>query len=327
MPESRAVACDVAVVGSYNQDFVWRTDHFPVPGETRLGRFSTGPGGKGFNQAVAAARQGARVIFIGALGRDAIGQGAAALAHVESIDARWQWCEDQPSGNAAIVLDAAGQNLIVVGSGANLALSPAHVEAQRAAIDAARVVLTQHEVAPDATGRALALAREAGRITVHNPAPPLADEDGSLLPLVDVLTPNETEFAHLLARCAGVAMDAEALGAMADDALHALARRLGVPTVVITLGAAGAFVSHDDPARWGDVRAAYRVPAARVQPRDTTGAGDAFSGSLAAALAQRGEAPFATAIAHATRVAGLATESPGAASAMPTREALRERFG
>ena len=78
----------VAIVGSYNQDFIWRTEHFPVPGETRLGRFSTGPGGKGFNQAVAAARQGAQVTFIGALGRDAVGEGAAALAKTENIDAR-----------------------------------------------------------------------------------------------------------------------------------------------------------------------------------------------------------------------------------------------
>lgn len=317
----------IAVVGSYNQDFVWRTDHFPVPGETRLGRFSTGPGGKGFNQAVAAARQGARVSFIGALGRDSIGEDAAALARAEGIDARWQWCEGQPSGNAAIMLDAAGQNLIVVGSGANLVLSAAHVEAQREAIASAAVLLTQHEVSPEATRRALELARAEGLITVHNPAPPLAEEDGSLLTLVDVLTPNETEFAHLLSRCAGVEVDADGLDAIPDDALHALARQLGVPTIVITLGAAGAFVSHADPARWRDAQPYYRVPAAAVQPRDTTGAGDAFSGSLAAALARLGDAPFATAIAHANRVAGLATESPGAASAMPTRAAVRERFG
>jgi ribokinase len=327
MPEDRAVLRGIAVVGSYNQDFVWRTDHFPVPGETRLGRFSTGPGGKGFNQAVAAARQGANVVFIGALGRDAIGQGAARLAQDEGIDARWQWCDDHPSGNAAIVLDAAGQNLIVVGSGANLALSSTHVEAQREALAAVAVMLTQHEVAPAATRRALELARAAGRVTVHNPAPPLAGEDGGLLPLVDVLTPNETEFAHLLAHCAGVTVTANELGDMTNDALHALARRLGVPTVVITLGASGAFVSHADPLRWRDARACYRVPAAAVQPRDTTGAGDAFSGSLAAALAQLGDAPFASAIGHAIRTAGLATESPGAASAMPTREAVRERFG
>lgn len=317
----------VVVVGSYNQDFVWRTDHFPVPGETRLGAFSTGPGGKGFNQAVAAARQGAQVGFIGALGRDAIGEGAAALAQAEGIDARWQWCDHQPSGNAAIVLDASGQNLIVVGSGANLALTPAHVESQRQVIAEAAVLLTQHEVAHAATRRALELARAAGCITLHNPAPPLAAECGDLLPLVDVLTPNETEFAHLLARCGGNPPDAEALAALPDEALHALARRLGVPTVVITLGAAGAFVSHADPARWRDARACYRIPAAAVQPRDTTGAGDAFSGSLAAALAEAREAPFAQAIVHASRVAGLATESPGAASAMPTRATVQQRFG
>ena len=315
----------VAIVGSYNQDFVWRTDSFPVPGETRLGRFATGPGGKGFNQAVAAARQGARVTFIGALGRDAIGQSAAALAQAEHIDARWQWCENEASGNAAIVLDARGQNLIIVGSGANLALTVAHVEAQTEAIAGAAVTLVQHEVTPAATRRTLELARAAGSIAMLNPAPPLSEEDGTLLPLTDLITPNETEFAHLLARCAG--LDVATLATLSDAELHVLARRLPVQTLVLTLGSAGVFVSHGDHPRWRDAATHYRLPAETVQVRDTTGAGDAFSGSLAAALADLGDAPFAAAIGHANRVAGLATESHGAASAMPTRTAVKARFG
>lgn len=317
----------VAVVGSYNQDFVWRTDSFPVPGETRLGRFATGPGGKGFNQAVAAARQGAHVAFIGALGRDAIGEGACTLAKAENIDARWQWCDGEASGTAAIVLDAGGQNLIIVGSGANLALTAAHVEAQADAIAAAAVTLVQHEVAPAATRRALELARAAGNITMLNPAPPLSDEDGALLPLADLVTPNETEFAHLLARCAGLDVEAATLATLAETELHVLARRLPVQTLVLTLGSAGVFVSHGERPRWRDTAAHYRLPAEAVQVRDTTGAGDAFSGSLAAALAELDDAAFADAIAHANRVAGLATESPGAASAMPTRDAVKARFG
>lgn len=317
----------VVVVGSYNQDFVWRTDHFPVPGETRLGQFSTGPGGKGFNQAVAAARQGARVSFIGALGRDAIGENAAALAEAEHIDAHWQWCEDKASGNAAIVLDGAGQNLIIVGSGANLALSASHVDAQADAFADAVVLLAQHEVTPAATRHALEHARNAGIATMLNPAPPLADEDGALLPLVDLLTPNETEFTHLLTRCAGLDVDASTLASLTDVELHVLARRLSVPTLVLTLGSAGVFVSHGENTRWHDTAPCYRLPAETVQVRDTTGAGDAFSGSLAAALASLGDAPFVDAIRHANRVAGLATESAGAASAMPTREAVNARFG
>lgn len=317
----------IAIVGSYNQDFTWRTDTFPVPGETRLGRFATGPGGKGFNQAMAAARQGAHVAFIGALGCDAIGEGAAALAKAEGIDARWQWCENEASGTAAIVLDAGGQNLIIVGSGANLALTAGHVEAQADAIAATAVTLVQHEVTPAATRRALELARAAGTIAMLNPAPPLSDESGALLPLSDLITPNETEFAHLLARCAGLDVDATALATLSEIELHVLARRLPVQTLVLTLGSAGVFVSHGDHPRWRDIATHYRLPAEAVQVRDTTGAGDAFSGSLAAALAERNDAPFADAIRHANRVAGLATESHGAASAMPTREAVKMRFG
>ena len=317
----------VAVVGSYNQDFIWRTESFPVPGETRLGRFDTGPGGKGFNQAVAAARQGAHVSFIGALGRDAIGEGAAALAEAENIHAHWQWCEHAASGTAAIVLDASGQNLIIVGSGANLALITEHVEAHADAIHAAAVTLVQHEVTPAATRRALELARAAGTIAMLNPAPPLSDEAGALLPLADLITPNETEFAHLLARCAGLDVDATTLATLSDTELHVLARRLPVQTLVLTLGSAGVFVSHGEHPRWRDIATHYRLPAETVEVRDTTGAGDAFSGSLAGALAQRSDAPFADAIAHANRVAGLATESHGAASAMPTREAVKARFG
>ena len=317
----------VAIVGSYNQDFIWRTEHFPVPGETRLGRFSTGPGGKGFNQAVAAARQGAQVTFIGALGRDAVGEGSAALAKTENIDARWQWCDDAASGTAAIVLDASGQNLIIVGSGANLALSAAHVDAHADTIVAAAVTLVQHEVTPAATLRALELAQSAGAATLLNPAPPLADENGALLPLTDLITPNETEFAHLLACHAELDVDAAALANMSEAELHVLARRLPVQTLVLTLGAAGVFVSHGEQPRWRDSATHYRWPAEAVQVRDTTGAGDAFSGSLAAALAELGEAPFSSAIVHANRVAGLATESHGAASSMPTREAVKARFG
>ncbi|MCX7557168.1 ribokinase [Xanthomonadaceae bacterium JHOS43] len=317
----------VAIVGSYNQDFIWRTEHFPVPGETRLGRFATGPGGKGFNQAVAAARQGAQVTFIGALGRDAVGEGAAALAKTENIDARWQWCDDAASGTAAIVLDASGQNLIIVGSGANLALSVAHVETHADAIASAAVTLVQHEVTPAATRRALEHARTAGVATILNPAPPLPSEDGALLALVDVLTPNETEFAHLLACCAGVDVDANLLLGFTDAELHALARRLPVATVVLTLGSGGVFVSHGESHRWADSAPYYRMPAEAVHPRDTTGAGDAFSGALAAALSELQDAAFSAAVAHANRVAGLATESPGAASAMPTRAAVHARFG
>lgn len=318
---------DVVVVGSYNHDHVWRTPQFPVPGETRLGIFFSGPGGKGFNQAVAAARQGVRTAFVGALGADTIGDAALALAAREGIEARVERHTDAATGTAAILLDANGQNLIVVGPGANGVLSVAHIEAQANLIGTARVLITQHEVNPAATRRALELARAAGTLTLHNPAPPLEDEDGELLDRIDILTPNETEFTHLLARCAGAPVSADELVVLQDMQLHALCRKLGVPTVVLTLGARGVFVSHDDDDARGDVEAFYRIPVEAVTPLDTTGAGDAFSGALAAALGFARERPFRDAVRHANRVAGLSIESHGAAAAMPTRAEVRSRFG
>jgi ribokinase len=319
---------DVVVVGSYNHDHVWRTPQFPVPGETRLGAFSSGPGGKGFNQAVAAARQGARTAFIAALGRDPIGDEALAIATREGIDARIERHDDVASGTAAILLDASGQNLIVVGPGANARLSVAHIDAQASLIGTARVLVTQHEVHAEATWRALEIARTAGTLTLHNPAPPLADDTGALVDRVDILTPNETEFAHLLSRYANESVDAAELAALDDTSLHALCRRLVVPTVVLTLGARGVFVSHDedDDAR-GDSSFFYRVAAESVVPLDTTGAGDAFSGALAAAMGFAPGRAFADAVRHANRVAALAVERAGAAAAMPTRAEVEARFG
>jgi ribokinase len=318
---------DVVVVGSYNHDHVWRTAQFPVPGETRLGSFTSGPGGKGFNQAVAAARQGAATAFVGAMGEDAIGDAALELAAREGIEARVERCAAEATGTAAILLDASGQNLIVVGPGANAALSIAHVDAQAALIGTARVLLTQHEVNPAATRRALDLARASGTLTLHNPAPPLPDEDGDLLDRIDILTPNETEFAHLLAQCRGERIDAESLAMLDDEALHALCRRLGVPTLVLTLGARGVFVSHEIDDTRGDAATHYRIAVERVTPVDTTGAGDAFSGALAAALALAPRAGFERAARHANRVAALSVEQAGAATAMPSRAAVLARFG
>lgn len=318
---------EVVVVGSYNQDHVWRTPRFPVPGETRLGEFTSGPGGKGFNQAVAAARQGVRTAFVGALGQDAIAQFARALAEREGIEAHCECREDAASGSAAILVDESGQNLIVVGPGANARLSIEHVDSQANLIGTARVLLTQHEVNPAATRRALELARAAGTLTVLNPAPPLIDESGDLLDRVDILTPNETEFAHLLSCVARVDLAVDTLVQLSDAELHALCRRLHVPTVVITLGAHGAFVSHEDDELRGDASACYRVSAESVSPVDTTGAGDAFNGALGAALCRHPERAFIAAVRAANRAAGLSTESPGAASAMPTRASVRQRFG
>jgi ribokinase len=313
----------VVVVGSFNVDQVFRVERFPHPGETCLGRFSSGPGGKGFNQAVAAARQGAPTAFVAAIGTDALGEIAVELARNEGIDARWQRESTVPTGTAAILLDAGAQNMIVVAAGANGALSVAHVEAQRALIAGARVLVTQHEVAADANAHARGIARAAGALCLHNPAPPLLGV-GELHD-IDILTPNETEFAALLAGV-GVALDPQAVVSLADDEMHALCRRLAVPTVVLTLGAQGAFVSHADAPLRGDDAACYRVAAREVDAIDSTGAGDAFNGALAAHLALHPDAPLRVAADHAAAVAGLAVERVGAALAMPTVDEVRARF-
>lgn len=309
----------VAVVGSYNQDFVWITERFNAPGETRFGRFSTGPGGKGSNQAIAAARQGAEVVFVGALGRDVMADAAVALAEREGIDARWERHDDIATGSAAILIDGSGQNMIVVDAGANAALTVAHVQAQRDAIAGARVLLTQHEVNPAATRRALELAGQAGVLRIHNPAPAATRAAAAPLALIDVLTPNEIELAHLLRLEGGTRVTAKAIGTLDDAALHALCRRLRVPRIVVTLGAAGAFVS------CADADGGERIAAERAQVVDTTGAGDAFNGGLAAALADG--AVLADAVRHANRVAALKVERAGAAAAMPTGGEVRARFG
>ena len=324
--KKKSAAAEVVVVGSFNQDMVWQTPRFPAPGETRLGRFHGGPGGKGFNQAVAAARQGAKTCFVAAIGRDTLGERAQALAIEDGIDGRWQLVAAEATGTAAIWLDASGQNQIVVAPGANALLSPAHVLAQAETIRAARVLLTQHEVHPVATLRALEVAADAGVLRIHNPAP--AQEhpaNRQTLQLADILTPNESEFIALLgAQAEGLA--AAALAATDDATLHALCRRLPVPTMVLTLGSAGVFVSHADAALRHDAAAFYRVAAEAAQVVDTTGAGDCFSGALAAACARGGEPAFLEHVRHANRCAALAVESAGAAAAMPRRDEVLRRF-
>lgn len=323
----RAGSNGVVVVGSFNVDHVWRCESLPAPGATLAGEYASGPGGKGFNQAVASARAGARTAFVCALGDDAGGRLARELAAAEGI-ALHAAVSALPTGTAGIFVDARGGNSIVIGAGANGALETGYIEARRDVLADAAVVVAQLESPPHAVARALAIARDGGATTVLNPAPANAAVSGELLALADLLTPNETEFAALLARHAGAAPDPAAVAGMDDAELHALCRRL-LPggTVVVTLGAAGAFVSHSDQARRGDGRACYRVPPELVRPVDTTGAGDAFNGALAAALARGGDAPFAGHVRFAGRYAALSTERPGAASAMPAAGEVLARFG
>ncbi|MCA0197894.1 MAG: ribokinase [Proteobacteria bacterium] len=316
----------VIVVGSFNVDHVWRCAELPAVGATIAGQYATGPGGKGFNQAVAAARAGARTVFVCALGDDPGGALARALAAAEGIDLRAE-ASGQPTGTAGIYVDARGRNCIVIGAGANGTLGTGHVAADPALLARARVLLAQLESPVETIEAALALAREAGVATLLNPAPANASSSIGLLRLADVLTPNETEFAALLARHVGERVDPESVAALGGGELHALCRKL-LPhgSVVVTLGSIGVFVSHPDAQLRGDAQSYYRIGAESVAASDTTGAGDAFNGALAASLAAAPEEAFAVHVRFANRYAAVSTERPGAALSMPPLAEVRARF-
>jgi len=320
---------DVLVVGSYVQDHAWLTYRFPETGETRraLG-FNTGPGGKGFNQAIACLRQGVPTLFIGAIGNDHLGEIAQKFAAEEKLPCRWQIRADVPTAASSIVVDRTGSNLLVVNLAANEHLDPDFVRAQSSAFAHAKILLLQLENNLDAIAAALELGAQHGLLRILNPAPVHPDLDASLLAQCDLITPNETEFALLHERFAGERLAAATLVERSDAELHQRARRLGVTTVVITLGANGCFVSHDERSNLrGDAVPFYRLAAESVVAIDSTGAGDAFSGTLAAALLRFDGRPFRDAVAHANRAAAMSTETVGTAPAMARFEDVVRRFG
>lgn len=319
---------DVIVVGSYNQDYVWQVARAPEAGETLRGHdFRSAAGGKGFNQAIACARQGVATCFIGAIGADAGGEAARRIAAAEGLDAHWRIRDDAATGSACILVESGGQNRIVVALGANERLDPAFLHAQAPLFAGARVVLAQLENNLDATRTALELATTHGALRVLNPAPVHPDLDAALLAHCDIVTPNETELALLLERIAGVHVDADSLATLADAQLHAHARRLGVATVIVTLGKSGCFVSHAENDPRGEEASCYRIGPERVNAIDTTGAGDAFSGALAAALVRLAGRPLRDAVRYANRVAALSTERAGTTPAMPRGNEVGMRFG
>ena len=311
------MSSNVVVVGSFNVDHVWRCEALPAPGATIAGRYSTGPGGKGFNQAVAARRAGAQTTFVCALGDDAGGAMARGLAAQDGFALSAE-ASTEPTGTGGIYVDARGRNTIVIGPGANAALSIGFVQQQQALLAGAKVVLVQLESPVETIEAALAVAREAGVTTVLNAAPADAPSSIGLLKLADVITPNETEFAALLSRHVGERVDPNDVAALDGASLHALCRKLvGSGTVVVTLGAVGVFVSHDEDTLRGDSQPYYRVGAEQVHAIDTTGAGDAFNGALVASIAHAPDAPFARHVRFANQFAGRSTEKEGAAAAMP----------
>jgi ribokinase len=304
----------VVVVGSFVQDLTWRCPAFPRPGETVMGEFVTGPGGKGSNQAVAAARAGARTLFVGAVGRDAFASEAKRFYRANGIGARFAEKPRHATGTAGILVDTAGQNQIVVALGANAHLRRSDVPL--AALRRARIVVTQLESNLTTTAQVLREAKRAGVTTLLNPAPMRADFDPAILRHVDVLVPNETEFAELVRRRPGGSPEgfsAAALATATVEEIHPLCRSLGVPTVIVTLGQRGCVVSREE--------GAFEVPAFRVKAVDTTGAGDAFVGGFAAGWVSTGD--LAEAARYGCAVAALSVTRFGTAPAMPTQEEVR----
>lgn len=305
MPDS-AAAAELVCVASWNADLVVRVPQPAARGQTQLASgFDISPGGKGSNAAVAAARQGARVALVARIGDDEFGRMGLALWQAEGIDARQvAIAPGERSGVAQIQVFDDGDNSIAVYPGAGAGLGPQHAEAAADLIRGSRLVMASNEVPLACTLRAFAIARAAGVTTLLNPAPaaPLPDE---LLALVDVLTPNEGELRALAGALCQASDEAGCAAAL-------LAR--GVGQVVVTLGAAGCRVYG------GDQAPSLAVAGHRVRVVDTIGAGDTFTGALAAALA-RGEA-MAQAVHLANGAAALAVQGRGAISGMPTRQAV-----
>ena len=282
----------IVTFGSINLDLVFALPHLPTVGQTVLGpAMQIEPGGKGANQAVAAARDGAAVVFAGAVGRDALAEDALVLLRAGHIDCSRVVRADAATGCAAICVDPAGRNLIAVASGANLAARADQIE--DALLGPQTTVLLQMETPPEEISALILRARAAGARVVLNLAPAAALDDAALR-AVDVLVANEDEAAWLAAH----------LGCLATaPALHAA---LGV-TVVVTLGEDGLAAAGPD--------GLLRLAAHPVTAVDTTGAGDCFTGVLAAGL-DRGLA-LPAALRRATAAAGLACTRHGTQGSLP----------
>ena len=316
----------IVVIGSFVQDLAFYTKQFPRPGETVVGDFRPGPGGKGFNQAVAASRAGVPTLFLGAVGRDAFGARAKAIARETGVHAHFIEKPKHATGAAMITVNGAGQNQIIISLGANLGLRPRDIPAPLLA--AAQVVVCQAESDYATVGFVLRAARKHGAITVFNPAPMRAEFDPGVLRHTEVLIPNESEFITLVkkfAACAALLRTApfnahgefteSSLHSLTADALHQLCRCLQVPVVIVTLGSRGCFVSQPD--------VYMRISAHDVEVVDTTGAGDAFVGGFAAGLVKFKHNIFEAAH-YANAVAALSVMQPGTAPAMPiAREIAR----
>ncbi|KTT24610.1 ribokinase [Pseudomonas oryzihabitans] len=297
---------DVIVIGSLNMDLVVRAPRLPKGGETLAGHsFATAPGGKGANQAVAAARLGATVAMIGCVGADPYGDFLTRSLVQEGIDCRGvSVAAEVPTGIASILVDAEGQNAIVIVAGGNGELSAAHLQAQESLLAEAKIVIAQLEVPLETVGDALARAHALGKTVILNPAPATGPLPAEWYAHIDYLVPNESEASLLTGLPVGNLQEAEAA---ARQLIAAGARQ-----VLLTLGGQGLLQVTADSCR--------HHPATPVKAVDTTAAGDTFLGGFAAGLAEGLDVEAAIALGQ--HAAAIAVTRPGAQPSIPTRREL-----
>ena len=297
----------ITIVGSSNTDMIIQVPRIPKPGETILGGvFNTAAGGKGANQAVAAARAGGKVTFVARVGNDMFGEQAVEGFKRDNINVDYIITDpDAPSGVAEIFVAEDGENSIAVASGANARLSPEDVSAAEKAIANADVLVMQLESPLETVKAAAKLAQEHGVTVILNPAPAQQLPD-DLLKNISILTPNESE-AELLS---GIFVKDEKTAELAANALRAR----GVEIVIITMGASGVYIASDE---LSGVQYGFKV-----NPVDTTAAGDVFNGALAVGLAQ-GQS-LKDAVQFAQAAAALSVTKLGAQPSAPTAQQIRE---
>jgi ribokinase len=295
----------ILVVGSSNTDMVIKTNNFPAPGETILGgRFLMNAGGKGANQAVAAARLGGVVTFVGKIGDDIFGKQAVQQLEDEGINVDFVAVDpENPSGVAMITVDRHAENSIVVAPGSNGTLSPVDFDKAGTELAGSELVLMQLEIPIPTVEYIARKAAEQQKKVILNPAPAAALSD-ELLQNLYIITPNETE-AELLT---GIKITDEASALKAANQLHAK----GVQSVIITMGAAGAFLFEN-----GQLQL---IKAPKVEAIDTTAAGDTFNGALAVALSEG--KTIAESVAFANKAAAISVTRIGAQSSVPYRKEI-----
>ena len=295
----------VVVIGSANIDLVSSVASLPVPGETVLGNsFIKTPGGKGANQAVAASKLGGEVSFVGCIGSDQ--EGEILRSSLKNANVNCDFLISRPevsTGNAMIGVDAEGNNSIIVNSGANSALTQEDIVAAKEIVESAQVVLMQLEISTKCLEVAVLMA---SGIKILNPAP-VVDISKKLLEKIDVLIPNRIELARL--------SNKESFENL--DELEAAAKGLGIQTVIVTLGSAGALLVSD--------KQTELISSPAVESVDTTGAGDAFCGSMAESLS-RGLS-FLESVEYSVTAGALSTTTYGAQISMPTRSEVDSFLG